>query len=145
MSSSMSFTSSCFAAECLRFGWRMGRASPASIMWLYFLCLPLVTALFFKEVLIFGNDVFQCLRVSETHVWSCISYHFFQSFAELLVPSLFIDNCGPLFWLSVSYIGAFIQNLAPVGHINDADWCSRPGSDYRPAYMHSVSSSGLVR
>ena len=32
-----------------------------------FLCALLVTALCFKDVLIFGNDFFQCLRVSETH------------------------------------------------------------------------------
>jgi len=111
----------------------MGRASPVSIMWLYFLCAPLVTALCFKEVLIFGNDVFQCLRVSEAHVWSVISYHFFQLFAELLLPSwlmlLVIDNSGLVFWYSVSYIGAFTHNLVPVNHIYDADCCSRPGSD----------------
>jgi hypothetical protein len=98
-----------------------------------FLCAPLVTVLCFKDVLILGNDVFQCLRVSETHIWSGISYHFFQSFAELLLPSwlmlLVIDKSGPLFWLSLSYNGAFTQSLAPVGHIRDADWYSRPGSD----------------
>jgi len=66
-----------------------------------FLCAPLVTALCFNDVLILGNDVFQFLRVSETHIWSGISYHFFQSFAELLLPSwlmlLVIDKSGPLF------------------------------------------------
>ena len=66
-----------------------------------FLCAPLVTDLCFKGILIFGNDVFQCLRVSETHVWSGISYHFFQSFADLLLPSwlmlLVFDNSCPNF------------------------------------------------
>jgi len=40
-----------------------------------FLCALLVTALCFKDVLIFANDVFQCLLVSETHVCCRISYH----------------------------------------------------------------------
>ena len=34
---------------------------------------------------------------------------------------LVFDKSGPLFWLSLSYNGAFTQSLAPVGHIHDAD------------------------
>jgi len=94
----------------------------------YFLCAPLVTALCFKDVLTVANELIQCLRFSETHVWSGISYHFFQLFAELLLPSwlrlLIIDGSGPLFWLSMSYNGAFTQNLVPIGHIHGADWYS---------------------
>jgi len=41
-----------------------------------FLCAPLVTALCFKEVLIFGNDDFQCLLVSDSRlVWHQLSLH----------------------------------------------------------------------
>jgi len=67
----------------------------------YFLFSPLVTALSFKAVLTVDNELFQCLSFSETHVWSVTAYHFFQLFAEFLLPSwlrlLIIDASGPLF------------------------------------------------
>jgi len=71
--------------------------------------------------------------LSQTHVWYGISYHYIQSFADFLhqlwLMLIVIDNSGPLIWLSLSYNGAFTQNLDPVGHIQDADRHSSPGSD----------------
>jgi hypothetical protein len=95
----MSIASSCFAR--VPAFWLANVPGVAGINHMVsYLCAPLVTALCFQDVLIFGNDDFQCLRVSETHVWCGISYLNYQSFSDLLLPSwlmrIVTDNSGPL-------------------------------------------------
>ena len=82
----------------------MGRESLVSILW-FTLCAPVFTAVCFKDVLIVGSELLQCLGFSEAHVPSGTFCHFLQLFAEPLFPSwlrlLVIDGSGPYGWLAV--------------------------------------------